>query len=138
MGHSLATCTLVHIDGDAPFVQNLYIECVDCVMSCHHVMSCMTGSTEELESSLDEIEQRLSTLWGEKDSVNAAEKGIESDADLPLETLALMDTVRRTPDLQAEPFRDMLKGMRMDVKPDVRYRCFEDLYTYCYRSCPFL
>ena len=102
---------------------------------CHHVM---TGSTEELESSLDEIEQRLSTLWGQKGSVvNAEDKGTEPDADLPLETLALMDTVRRTPDLQAEPFRDMLKGMRMDVKPDVRYRCFEDLYTYCYRSCPF-
>ncbi|PWZ13760.1 Phytoene synthase, chloroplastic [Zea mays] len=39
---------------------------------------------------------------------------------------ALSDTVARFP-----PFRDMIEGMRMDLKKS-RYRSFDELYLYCY------
>ena len=48
---------------------------------------------------------------------------------------AMVDTVKKYPDLTVEPFRDMIKGMIMDVPGlgQERYNNFEELYTYCYR-----
>ncbi|EOA20710.1 hypothetical protein CARUB_v10001034mg [Capsella rubella] len=43
---------------------------------------------------------------------------------------ALADTVARYP-VDIQPFRDMIEGMRMDLKKS-RYKNFDDLYLYCY------
>ncbi|NP_001392242.1 phytoene synthase 3, chloroplastic [Zea mays] len=43
---------------------------------------------------------------------------------------ALSDTVARFP-VDIQPFRDMIEGMRMDLKKS-RYRSFDELYLYCY------
>lgn len=46
--------------------------------------------------------------------------------------LPMVDTIRKYPDLDITPFRDMIKGMVMDLEQD-RYATFEELYLYCYR-----
>ncbi|KAJ4706837.1 PHYTOENE SYNTHASE [Melia azedarach] len=43
---------------------------------------------------------------------------------------ALSDTVTRFP-VDIQPFRDMIEGMRMDLKKS-RYKNFDELYLYCY------
>ncbi|ESQ41708.1 hypothetical protein EUTSA_v10013608mg [Eutrema salsugineum] len=43
---------------------------------------------------------------------------------------ALADTVARYP-VDIQPFRDMIEGMRMDLRKS-RYKSFDDLYLYCY------
>ncbi|CAN8300252.1 unnamed protein product [Cochlearia groenlandica] len=43
---------------------------------------------------------------------------------------ALADTVARYP-VDIQPFRDMIEGMRMDLRKS-RYKNFDDLYLYCY------
>ena len=45
--------------------------------------------------------------------------------------LALTDTIVKFPDLDIQPFRDMITGMRMDLRKS-RYHTFEELYEYCY------
>lgn len=46
--------------------------------------------------------------------------------------LALVDALGNFPDIVIDPFRDMVKGMIMDVEQD-RFETFDDLYLYCYR-----
>lgn len=46
--------------------------------------------------------------------------------------LAVADTVSNFPELTSSPFRDMIKGMIMDVD-QARFETFDDLYLYCYR-----
>jgi 15-cis-phytoene synthase len=46
--------------------------------------------------------------------------------------VALVDTINRFPDLQIQPFRDMVAGQRMDLYKN-RYESFEELSLYCYR-----
>ncbi|KAJ0099384.1 hypothetical protein Patl1_20982 [Pistacia atlantica] len=43
---------------------------------------------------------------------------------------ALSDTVAKFP-VDIQPFRDMIEGMRMDLKKS-RYKTFDELYLYCY------
>ncbi|ONK74473.1 uncharacterized protein A4U43_C03F6640 [Asparagus officinalis] len=43
---------------------------------------------------------------------------------------ALSDTVLRFP-IDIQPFRDMIEGMRLDLKKS-RYKTFDELYLYCY------
>lgn len=43
---------------------------------------------------------------------------------------ALSDTVNRFP-VDIQPFKDMIEGMRMDLKKS-RYKSFDELYLYCY------
>ncbi|KAJ6736069.1 BIFUNCTIONAL LYCOPENE CYCLASE/PHYTOENE SYNTHASE [Salix viminalis] len=43
---------------------------------------------------------------------------------------ALSDTVSKYP-VDIQPFKDMIKGMRMDLKKS-RYKNFDELYLYCY------
>jgi 15-cis-phytoene synthase len=46
--------------------------------------------------------------------------------------VALVDTIAKFPDLQIQPFRDMVAGQRMDLYKN-RYESFEELSLYCYR-----
>ena len=46
--------------------------------------------------------------------------------------LAMADAIANYPDVTISPFRDMIKGMIMDVEQD-RFETFDDLYLYCYR-----
>jgi 15-cis-phytoene synthase len=46
--------------------------------------------------------------------------------------VALVDTIQRFPDLDRQPFRDMIAGQRMDLQQS-RYQTFDELYLYCYR-----
>ena len=46
--------------------------------------------------------------------------------------VALIDTIAKFPDLQIQPFRDMVAGQRMDLFKN-RYESFEELSLYCYR-----
>ncbi len=46
--------------------------------------------------------------------------------------VALADTIQRFPELDRQPFRDMIAGQRMDLQQS-RYQTFDDLYLYCYR-----
>lgn len=46
--------------------------------------------------------------------------------------LAMADAVGNFPDLNISPFKDMIKGMVMDVE-QARFDTFDDLYLYCYR-----
>lgn len=55
-------------------------------------------------------------------------------AGYPLEDpdVALVDTLKRFPEIEITPFKDMIAGQRMDLYRS-RYQSFEELYLYCYR-----
>mmetsp|Transcript_7668 Transcript_7668/g.10005 ORF Transcript_7668/g.10005 Transcript_7668/m.10005 type:complete len:399 (+) Transcript_7668:143-1339(+) len=78
---------------------------------------------ERMESDLEAWEKRLEDIWA----------GKPHD---PLD-LALWDCKRRYPDLDIQPFKDMIDGMRMDIPvPGVgveTFENFEELELYCYR-----
>lgn len=76
---------------------------------------------ENLEVDLKEWTERLDKIW----------KGEPID----LFDLAMADTVKKYPDMSIEPYRDMVKGMVMDVPGlgQERYKNFDELYLYCYR-----
>jgi phytoene synthase len=74
--------------------------------------------TVSLRTELAEWEDRLRDVW----------RGRAHD----MIDLALVDTVRKYPELTIEPFEDMIKGMVMDLDQN-RFETFEDLYVYCYR-----
>lgn len=46
--------------------------------------------------------------------------------------LTLVDTISKFPNISLSPFRDLIRGMLMDVDQD-RFETFDDLYVYCYR-----
>ena len=46
--------------------------------------------------------------------------------------VALVDTLKRYPDIDIQAFRDMIAGQRMDLYRS-RYATFDDLELYCYR-----
>jgi 15-cis-phytoene synthase len=73
------------------------------------------GTTPE---TLDLWESRLEAMF----------RGIPTDN----YDVALVDTINRFPDLQIQPFRDMVAGQRMDLYKN-RYESFEELSLYCYR-----
>mmetsp|Transcript_22125 Transcript_22125/g.45117 ORF Transcript_22125/g.45117 Transcript_22125/m.45117 type:complete len:554 (+) Transcript_22125:181-1842(+) len=56
-----------------------------------------------------------------------------SSAELDTFDLAFKDMLRTFPDSDVEPYRDMVRGMLMDIDDDVRYQTWDDLYEYCYR-----
>lgn len=76
---------------------------------------------EVLEADLQVWENRLSDIW--------------ADHPVDLFDLAMADTVKKYPGMDAQPYRDMIAGMVMDVPGlgQERYQNFEELYTYCYR-----
>ncbi|KAM7515930.1 hypothetical protein LguiA_005513 [Lonicera macranthoides] len=67
-------------------------------------------------SALDRWESRLENLY----------KGRPFD----MLDAALSDTVAKFP-VDIQPFRDMIEGMRMDLRKS-RYKSFDELYLYCY------
>ena len=73
------------------------------------------GTTPE---TLDLWERQLETMF----------KGTPTDD----YDVALVDTIAKFPDLQIQPFRDMVAGQRMDLFKN-RYESFEELSLYCYR-----
>eukprot|EP00193_Tetraselmis_chui_P015121 CAMPEP_0177789210 /NCGR_PEP_ID=MMETSP0491_2-20121128/22608_1 /TAXON_ID=63592 /ORGANISM="Tetraselmis chuii, Strain PLY429" /LENGTH=399 /DNA_ID=CAMNT_0019311019 /DNA_START=107 /DNA_END=1307 /DNA_ORIENTATION=- len=79
------------------------------------------STAEDLEAALSRVETNLSRMW-------RGDSGGDSAPDI-----ALLDTITRTPGMAVQPFQDMVRGMRMDVRPEVRYATFDDLYLYCYR-----
>ncbi|MFM2428959.1 MAG: phytoene synthase [Cyanobacteriota bacterium] len=73
---------------------------------------------QTLGTQLDQWEDRLEGLF-------AGEPQDDFD-------VALVDTIARFPDLDIQPFRDMIEGQRMDLYRS-RYETFEELNLYCYR-----
>jgi len=71
-----------------------------------------------LRSELSQWGARLKDVW----------RGRPHD----LIDLALVDTLRKYPELSIEPFEDMIKGMVMDLDQN-RFETFDELYVYCYR-----
>jgi len=71
-----------------------------------------------LRSELAQWNARLKDVWEERPH--------------DIIDLALVDTLRRYPELSIEPFEDMIKGMVMDLDQN-RFETFEELYVYCYR-----
>lgn len=76
---------------------------------------------DTLTADLDNWTSRLDEVWEGKP--------------VDLFDLAMADTVKAYPDMSIEPYRDMIKGMIMDVPGlgQERYKDFEELYLYCYR-----
>jgi phytoene synthase len=71
-----------------------------------------------LSHHLDQWEERLEGIFAGHP---------EDDFDV-----ALVNTIERYPDLDIQPFRDMIEGQRMDLYRN-RYETFEELDLYCYR-----
>jgi len=74
-----------------------------------------------MDADLEQWSKRLDDVWEDRpwDSLDAT----------------LCDVRTRYPGMSIEPYRDMIKGMVMDV-PGLgqhRYATFEELYLYCYR-----
>jgi hypothetical protein len=44
-----------------------------------------------------------------------------------------MDMLKQFPGSDIEPYRDMVRGMQMDIPDRVEYKSWDDLYLYCYR-----
>jgi 15-cis-phytoene synthase len=76
------------------------------------------GADETTPATLDRWEAQLEGMF----------KGIPTDS----YDVALVDTIARFPDLEIQPFRDMVTGQRMDLRKN-RYNSFEELSLYCYR-----
>jgi phytoene synthase len=76
------------------------------------------GSEGTTTATLDRWEKQLEGIFAGKPA---------DDYDV-----ALIDTIGNFPDLQIQPFRDMIAGQRMDLAKN-RYQNFDELYLYCYR-----
>lgn len=74
--------------------------------------------SDQLRAVLSEWEKRLYDIFDGR-AVDALD-------------LTLKDTVSNYPELTVSPFRDMIRGMLMDVD-QCRFETFDDLYVYCYR-----
>jgi len=76
---------------------------------------------EILKADLEIWDRRLDDIW--------------RNHPVDLFDLAMADTVQRYPKMDLQPYRDMIKGMVMDVPGlgQERYKTFDELYLYCYR-----
>ena len=77
----------------------------------------------------------LDTLEADLDTWVIRTERIWNNDPVDLFDYAMADTVQKYPSLSIEPYRDMIKGMIMDV-PGMgqdRYETFDELYLYCYR-----
>ena len=92
---------------------------------------------EEADRKLSAIEADLRAMFDDDDGGGP----VVAPSSAP-ETIALADTIRRTPGLEAGPFLDMIAGMRSDLAvtldgaTGLPSRMFDDwpaLRTYCYR-----
>lgn len=76
---------------------------------------------EVLKADLDIWTARLKDIW--------------QDHPVDLFDLAMADTVKKYPNMDVQPYKDMIAGMVMDVPGlgQERYKNFDELYLYCYR-----
>ena len=93
---------------------------------------------EEADRKLSAIEADLRAMFDDDDLGGGP---VVAPSSAP-ETIALADTIRRTPGLEAAPFLDMIAGMRsdlavtLDVNTGLPSKMFDDwpaLRAYCYR-----
>ena len=93
---------------------------------------------EEADRKLSAIEADLRAMFDDDDRGGGP---VVAPSSAP-ETIALADTIRRTPGLEAGPFLDMIAGMRsdlavtLDVNTGLPSKMFDDwpaLRAYCYR-----
>jgi phytoene synthase len=79
------------------------------------------ANPENLMVDLEDWEKRLDDIWQNKPR--------------DLLDLAMADTVAAYPTMSVTPYKDMIKGMIMDVPGlgQERYHNFDELYLYCYR-----
>ena len=96
---------------------------------------------EDADVKLRAIERDLRAMFAEQDRATTTGAPGTRDATAAPETIALADTIRRTPGLEAGPFLDMIAGMRsdlavtLDVSTGLPSRMFDDwpaLREYCY------
>lgn len=80
---------------------------------------------------LDAIENRLRAVFGELEKTSEISQTVDRTDDLI--TTALAHTVRTTPGMTVAPYLDMLRGMRDDLRDDVRFEDWASLKVYCYR-----
>ncbi|WP_373539656.1 phytoene synthase [Chamaesiphon sp.] len=85
-------------------------------------------NTDELVDGADADETTPATLDRWESQLEGIFRGIPTDK----YDVALVDTIARFPDLEIQPFRDMITGQRMDLRKN-RYYSFEELSLYCYR-----
>jgi len=71
---------------------------------------------------LEEWMARLDSMWSDR----GGQAGLDSF------DLAFKDMLQQYPGSDIEPYRDMIRGMQMDID-DRRYETWEELYLYCYR-----
>jgi len=74
------------------------------------------------EESLREWMDRLERMWEGKNFNGLNQYDV-----------AFADMIRRFPGSDIEPYKDMVRGMMMDVSDEVKYDSWEQLYLYCYR-----
>jgi len=94
---------------------------------CRRVDEIVDGDTaaqtpEEMQAMLDEWMDRLDRMWG-----GQSRQGLDKY------DIAFVDMLQKFPGSDIEPYRDMVKGMMMDIPDKVVYRSWDDLYLYCYR-----
>lgn len=82
----------------------------------------LAAKPEEQQATLDEWMDRLDRMW----------EGRSSDG-FDKYDIAFVDMLRQFPGSDVEPYRDMVKGMMMDIPDKVVYSTWDDLYLYCYR-----
>jgi phytoene synthase len=83
--------------------------------------------TDELVDGMQAESTDAETLFNWEKQLEATFRGNPIHAS----DIALADTVKQYP-MPIQPFKDMISGMRMDLKYD-RYQTFDDLHLYCYR-----
>jgi len=75
-------------------------------------------------AQLDSWMARLERMWGgDRYAV----------AGLDVYDTAFSDMIKSFPGADIEPYRDMVRGMQMDVSDKVTYETWDELYLYCYR-----
>ena len=75
-----------------------------------------------LRSALQEWDARLERMY----AGNADNRGLDQF------DIAFRDMIEQFPGSDIEPYRDMVRGMVMDIDQDI-YETWDDLYLYCYR-----
>lgn len=79
---------------------------------------------EVQKADLSEWMTRLERMW---DGDRYALAGLDEY------DVAFSDMIKSFPGAEIEPYRDMVRGMLMDVSDKVTYESWDELYLYCYR-----
>ena len=96
---------------------------------CRRVDELVDGATVDPDPAVQKAEldawmARLERMWaGDRYAV----------AGLDVYDTAFSDMIKSFPGAEIEPYRDMVRGMLMDVSDKVTYETWEELYLYCYR-----